>query len=230
MDEDEQHQQQRRHDRAEVDGCVLVHAPGRPVHCRIVNLSLGGLLVRASDPPDELAIGVPVVVELEVDQLGWASQAGHVIRRDGTLIAIRFADVPAELSRVIEGEVREAGESARTPRVVVVDPSPDRRRRVVDALHEAGARSFEAATPLEAVDLLEKARVRVAAIAVADTMPTQTASDELVGYLAEHHPDLRVALIGERALMRNPRDLATLPMDDHADLRGPVRALLTRRT
>jgi CheY-like chemotaxis protein len=227
MDEDA-HQQQRRHDRAEVDGCALVHAPAHPVRCRIVNLSLGGMLVRASDPPAELVPGVPVVVELELDELGWASQAGEVIRRDGTLIAIRFAAVTDELSRVIEGEVREASEAVRTPRVVVVDPSPDRRRRVVDALREAGARSFEAATPLEAVDLLEKARVRVAAIAVADTMPTQTASDELVGYLAEHHPDLRVALIGEHAGMRNPRALTTLPMDEHADLRGPVRALLAR--
>jgi hypothetical protein len=219
--------EKRRHDRAEVDGCVVVHVPGSAVHGHIVNISLGGMLVHVGEDARLLAAGVPVVVELEVEQ-GWATQAGDVIRACDGEIAIAFGRLDPTLRDVIDSEVREATRSRTNPRVVVVDPSPARRRRITDALREAGADSFEAATPLEAVGLIERSRVRVQMIAVAERTRSQTESDELVDWIEQTHPGLEIAMITDRPA--NPRSRhATLPGDEHADLRGPVRELLARR-
>lgn len=219
--------ERRRHDRAEVDGCVVVHVPGGEVHGKIVNLSCGGILVREVDEAPPLASGLPVLVELELDRLGWATQAGTVVRSSDGETAIAFQRLAPELGDVIASEVTAATDAKTNPRVVVVDPQPARRRRITDALREAGARSLEASTPLEAVDLIERSRVRVQAVAIAERTRSQTDSDELVGYLAENHPDVRLAVIGERPA--NPRvGVAQLPSDEHADFRGPVRELLKR--
>jgi hypothetical protein len=83
------------------------------------------------------------------------------------------------------------------PLVIVVDPSPPRRARAASALREAGWCPIEAATPLELVDLLERADGEVTAIALAPSTETQTRLDEIVGFLSEEHPRVRLALIGD---------------------------------
>jgi CheY-like chemotaxis protein len=218
--------ERRRHERAEVDGYVVVHAPVGAIHGRILNLSVGGILVRESDDAQPIDRGTQVLLELELEGLGWATQAGSIVRASDGELAIEFDVVAPLLHEVIACEVGAATQAKTNPRVVVVDPSPGRRRRITEALREAGARSLEASTPLEAVDLIERSRVRVSAIAVADSMSSQTQSDELVDWIEETHPGLQVALITDRPT--NPRH-ATLPGDEHADLRGPVRDLLARR-
>jgi hypothetical protein len=221
--------EKRRHDRADVDGCAVLHALDGGVHCRIVNLSEGGLLLHAQDGGEELEPGTNVAIEVELETLGWVRHMGKVVRKDGDQLAIVFAPLPPKTLEAIADEVREATEATTRPRVVVVDPRPDRRRRVAAALRDAGARSIEASTPLEAVDLIERSRVRVTAVAVAESTRSQTESDELVGFLAEHHPRVQVAVISERT--SNPRPgVRTLPGDEHADLHGPVRDLLRNRS
>jgi CheY-like chemotaxis protein len=228
----------RRHDRASVNGGVLVRAESAIVRCEVVDLSLGGVLVRellGTDRGPRLAPDQEVSVELEVDRLGWVQHRGHVARVDEPsgatrvrLVAIAFAPLPAPLAEAIAGELRAADEARRSPRVLVVDPSPPRRRRVAAALRDAGSCPLEAATPLEAVDVMERSRVAVSAVAVAARTRSQTQTDELVEYLSEAHPGVRLALIidstGEAA--PNPRPLPQLPADEHTDLLEPVRELL----
>jgi CheY-like chemotaxis protein len=83
------------------------------------------------------------------------------------------------------------------PLVIVVDPSAPRRRRAAAALRDAGWCPVEAATPLELVDLLERAGSAVTAIALAPATETQTHRDEIVAFLSEEHPRVRLALIGD---------------------------------
>jgi hypothetical protein len=133
---------------------------------------------------------------------------------------------------VISSEIVAAQEAQRAPRVVVVDPSGPRRKRLAAALREAGCQSIEASTPLEAVDVLERSRVPVRAVAVAESTQSQTLADELVAFLAEAHPSLRLALIVDDAKpsqepVRHPRCSLSIHANGPTDLRDLVREFLT---
>jgi hypothetical protein len=189
----------RRAYRADVTGVAIVHGPGGvAVRCEIVDLALGG--IRLAELPcgghGVFEPGWEVTVELECAGAGWVVQRGEVTRhRDGEL-AIRFHTLSADVEDLIEDEVLGAVEAARAPRVVVVDRADHRRHRFAATVRNAGCCSLEAATPLEAIELVERSRNHVRAVAVAETL-TQTQADELVTYLADAHPELHVALIGD---------------------------------
>jgi hypothetical protein len=185
----------RRAYRAGVNGNAIVQAGGVAVRCAIVDLGLGGvrLLEPVRDEPG-LAAGVEVMVELECAGAGWVAQRGRVVRHHAGEIAVAFHALSPEVEDRIEDEVLGAVEAARAPRVVVVDRSQDRRHRLAEALRDSGCCSLEASTPLEAVDMVERSRNHVVAVAVAETL-TQTQADELVTYLAESHPDVQVERI-----------------------------------
>lgn len=221
----------RRHDRARVNGCVVVHGPDGDVRGRIVNLSASGVLVAEEAVPDSFAEGTQVALELEIDRRGRVRQDGVLRRVDGA-VAIEFTSPSPSVVDVITGEVLVAQEARRTPHVVVVDPSGPRRRRLAAALREAGCESIEASTPLEAVDALERSRVPVSAVAVAETTKSQTLADELVEFLAEAHPSLRLALIVDNTEKtshprhRHPRCGVSIETDDSTDLRDLVKEFL----
>jgi hypothetical protein len=189
------HGNRRRSFRAEVDGCAIVHAPGGvAVRCRVADIGLGGVrLVEPHHEPDVRA-GVEVTLELECAGAGWVVQRGRVIRHENGQIAIVFDKLAPEVEDLIEDEVLGAVEAARTPRVVVVDPSPERRRAVAASVRENGCLPLEAATPLEAVSMVERSRNHVRVVMVAETL-TQTQRDELLEFLAEAHPTIQVVRI-----------------------------------
>jgi hypothetical protein len=99
-----------------------------------------------------------------------------------------------------------AVEARKSPRVVVVDPREDRRHELAEKLRAAGLSSIEAATPLEAIALVERPRNHVAAVAMADTL-TQTGPHELVDYLSESNPGIKLAMFADDPV--NDRDGAT---------------------
>jgi hypothetical protein len=229
------HENRRRHYRAKVTGRAVIRGrdgQGREgsgtVRCEIDNLSLGGVALRPIAPLGselrELVEGHGVAVELQVDGAGWVLQRGQVQRCDGRAVVIVFAEVSPELEDLIEDEVLAAVEAERSPRVVVVDRSEDRRRQVAAALHEVGCCPLEASTPLEAIELIEKSRTHVAAAAVAESL-TQTGGQELVHFIHESHPEIKLALITEDALIEtsDPDIDAVLCADGRTDLSGPVR-------
>ncbi len=220
----------RRHYRADVTGCAIVHARGGALRCKVGNVGLGGVLLRqAGGGAMMLEAGDEVTVEIEVAGAGWVVQRGRVLRHAGLELAIRFDLLSPDVEDLIEDEVLGAVEAQQAPRVVVVDQSADRRSRIAEELRRVGCCSLEASTPLEAVALVERSRNHVSAVALAQTQ-TQTLAEELVTYLAEAHPAVKVALIADCRTLhaRNggaPQVAAFLPGDGLEDLTGWVREL-----
>lgn len=117
------------------------------------------------------------------------------------------------------------------PVVVVVDQAETRRHRVAESVRHAGGRSIEAATPLEAIALVEAGAGEIDAVAIAERL-TQTRGDELLEYLCSAHPELEVAVIPERPPTEDDQpahDAVVLPCDGR-DATGPVRELVERVT
>jgi PleD family two-component response regulator len=81
---------------------------------------------------------------------------------------------------------RDLGDGAA---VVIVDPSPPRRRRLASRLARHGLSPLEAPAPLDAVQALERTTAR--AVVVAPTL-TQTDPTELARYVSEAYPSVRV--------------------------------------
>jgi CheY-like chemotaxis protein len=185
----------RRHFRAGVCGGAVVHGHGITMRGRISNLSLGGALIDLAEGT-EVEHDHEVVVELEIGGSGWVAQRGRVRRSTGKQVAIAFGEVKPDVEDVIEDEVVAAVEARRSPRVVVVDPREDRRHQVAEKLRQTGFTSIEAATPLEAIALVEQPRNHVAAVAMAETL-TQTGPHELVDYLSESNPSIKLAMFAE---------------------------------
>jgi len=200
--------------------------------CDVENLSLGGVLLQAEAGASiELSIGMPVVIELHLvgPAASWLAGRGHVQRLpSGERFAVAFDDLSAELEDVIEDEVLAAVEATARPRVVVVDRSDQRRRRLTAALRRAGCRPLAAATPLEAIALIEQSRTHAAAVIVAEQL-TQTHGDELARFFAQLHPELRVAIIREPGSTEGHDGVVTLD-DADCDHSGPVRELVFPRS
>ena len=182
----------RRSFRAEVEGCAILHAPGGvAVRCRVADLGLGGVRLERAPLVDGVMPGVEVTIELECAGAGWVVQRGRVVRQHGGQLAIVFDQLAPEVEDLIEDEIMGAVEALKVPRVVVVDRADERRDRVVQLLRDGGCLPLAAATPLEAVALVERSRNHVRAVTVAGTL-TQTQADELLRFLTEEHPAVEV--------------------------------------
>jgi hypothetical protein len=190
----------RRSYRAGVHGCAIVHAPhGVAPHCVVIDLGLGGVrLVQLGDGDAPLADDTPVAVELECAGAGWVVQRGRVLRHRGRELVIRFDALAPEVEDLIEEEILGAVEAERSPRIVVVDGEEARRHRVADALRTRGFCALEAATPLEAIELVECSKNHVRAVALSSSL-TQTQACELIEYLEDEHPEILIARIEEGA-------------------------------
>jgi len=189
--------ERRRHFRAQVAASAVVHASRVALRGRVIDLSLGGVRVRRSD--DDVpcpSFGTPAVIELELGRAGWVSQDGWIQRSTIDEVVIAFDRLAPRVEDLIEEEVLAAVEASRRPRMVVVDPAPERRQRVAAALREAGCESYEASTPLEAIDLVERPHNHITGIAVAEQL-TQTDGGELMDFFAETNPGIRLAMIAD---------------------------------
>jgi len=223
----------RRSYRADVRGLAVLHAPGDAGRARyhIENLSLGGARLRraAGTTPPPLPVGAAVTVELGVDGTGWVVQQGQILRSDRDALAIGFGPLTPEAEDLIEDEVLAAIEARRAPRVVVVDRSAPRRLRLAAALERGGLCALEASTPLEAIDLVERSRTHVAVAAIHETL-TQTGGWELIAYLGDAHPQLKIAVIAddELAATRSPgRGVDAVIVTDRGDPAAAVRQLVS---
>lgn len=213
--------ERRRHYRAQVAASAVVHASRIALRGRVVDLSLGGVRVRRSD--DDVpcpSFGTPAMIELELGRSGWVAQDGWIQRSTIDEIVIAFDRLAPQIEDLIEEEVLAAIEANRRPRMVVVDPAPERRQRMAAKLREAGCDSFEASTPLEAIDLVERPHNHITGIAVAETL-TQTGSDELMDFFAETNPGIRLAMIaeasGEHPRVTRDGVAVVTPDDDELD-------------
>lgn len=221
----EERTERRRHFRAGVEAGAIIHAAQIALRGRIVDLSLGGVKVRRVD--DNVPTPAPgTLATVELDLGGWVKQAGRIQRCGGLgEIVVAFSRLAPEVEDRIEDEVLAAIEATRRPRMIVVDPSASRRRRVADKLREAGCDSYEAATPLEAIDLMERPRSHIRGVALAEHL-TQTGTDEFSEFVAETNPGIKLALLadaladgtGEQPAVRSARDSgrydAVVPLEE----------------
>lgn len=229
------HAERRRHRRAETELGIRVHASGHTMRGRSVDLSRGGVRIRRVD--DEAAcpaVGSAALVELELGPRGWIAQDGRIVRCDFTDLAIAFDAVAEQVARAIDEELRTVIAAASRPRLLVVDPSADRRHHIAEKLRAAGCEPYEAATPLEAIDLIERPSNHITGVAVAEQL-TQTDADELCEFVAETNPGIKLARISEAlAEHRSHRITDSLPAVDptsddtlERSLRGFVDAVHT---
>ncbi len=217
--------ERRRHFRAEVIGRAILHIHGSATRCEIGNLSLGGVMLRRDgDHAACPAAGSRVALDLELCASGWIHTRGSVRRGDPEVIVVQFDVLAPEIEDLIEDEVIAAMEAQSSPRVVVIDGSPETRHQVAAALAEAGCAPLEAATPLEAVRMLGRAGTGVHGVAVGETM-TQTDREELVDFLVDTNPGIQIALIGRPA---NPRHRPDTVLPTGSDLHEPARAFGAR--
>jgi hypothetical protein len=189
--------ERRKHFRAGLEAGAVIHAGTVALRARIVDLSLGGVrLRRVDDSVPCPAVGTVARIDLEIGTRGWISTHGFVHRCELDEVVLAFAAMAPELEDLIEDEVLAAVEATRRPRMIVVDRLPERRRRVAEKLRAAGCDSYEAATPLEAIDLMERPRSHIRGVAVSERL-TQTGVDEFCEFVAETNPGIKVALIAE---------------------------------
>ncbi len=159
---------------------------------RVIDLSLGGALLRFGE--DEICPAVASVGLLELHlKDGWRHLRVRVVRCDVGLVALHFHPLAPSLAAEIEGEIAAAVEACRHPPIVVMDPEPERRHRIAETLRTAGCAPVEAATPLEAIDLVEK-HGGIRGMTVADSA-TQTSADELCDYVSQSNPEIRLRRI-----------------------------------
>lgn len=187
--------ERRRNFRALGRGAVVVHGSRVALRGELANVSLGGALVRCAPGPAPVpARGMPLWVELELGGR-WISQHARAWRCDIGEIALQFEHVAAEVEDLIEDHVLSAVEAEHTPRVVVLDSSAPRRRRISEALRRAGCESFEASTPLEAIHRVETSP-GISAVAVSEHV-SHSASEELVDYFSESNPHIKIAVLAD---------------------------------
>lgn len=149
------------------------------------------------------AVGTGALVELALGRSGWIAQDGRVVRCDLVDITVQFAPLAEEVARMIDEELAAASTANRRPRLLVVDPSADRRHHIAEKLRAAGCDPYEAATPLEAIELIDRPANHIAGVAVA-THLTQTDGDELCEFVAETNPGIKLALIEEALVGHEP--------------------------
>jgi CheY-like chemotaxis protein len=187
--------ERRRNFRAIGRGAVIVHGSRVALRGELANVSLGGALVHCAPGPAPVpGRGMPLWVELELGGR-WISQHARARRCDIGEIALEFEQVTAEVEDLIEDHVLSIVEAERAPRVVVLDSSAPRRRRISEALSRAGCESYEASTPLEAIHRVETSP-GISAVAVSEHV-SHTASEALVDYFSESNPHIKIAVLAD---------------------------------
>ncbi len=172
---------------------ALLHVGVMSTRARAIDLSMGGTRLRVQDGDACPAAGSVGLLELHLGA-GWHRARIRVVRCSFDEVAVRFHDIDAGLRAALEAEIAASLDARRRPYVVVVDPSPDRRHRVAETLRTAGCESMEAATPLEAIDIVERQNGTIRGMTVAESL-TQTSADELCDYVSRSNPEIRLRRI-----------------------------------
>jgi CheY-like chemotaxis protein len=187
--------ERRRHFRVSRPVTALLHVGVMTVRGRVIDLSLGGARIRISDGAACPSVGSVGLVELQLAH-GWCRQRVRIVRCAFDEIAVRFNEISATVEDAIEDEVVASLEAAKRPHILVVDPSPDRRHRIAETLRIAGCESVEAATPLEAIDIVERQTGVIRGMTVSESL-TQTSADEFCEYVSQTNPEIQLRLIAE---------------------------------
>jgi CheY-like chemotaxis protein len=172
--------------------------------------------MRVSDGAACPAVGSVGLVEMQLSH-GLCKQRVRIVRCAFDEIAMRFNEIAPAVEDAIEDEVVACVEASRRPHILVVDPSPHRRHRVAETLRIAGCESVEAATPLEAIGIVERRGGVIRGMTVSESL-TQTSADEFCEFVSQTNPEIQLRMIAE-----GTRDIPY--NDEDRDLPGPVHVM-----
>ena len=208
-----QRKERRRAPRAPAHGTAIIHGDHGVLVGNIENLSLGGVLVSAASAPAWSVDDEQGTLDVELrfgagrnathastrgDAAQGFSAIGHPVRIEPegsrVKIAVAFDRLPVAAEDAIEDEVEAALGAARTRPVLIIDDDEPRRRRLASAIGARGMTPLVPRTPLEAIDLLSRARLHVAVCALADRF-ADIPHAELRAFLAEGFPWVRTLSI-----------------------------------
>lgn len=204
---------------------ALLHVGLMTIRGMVVDLSLGGMRMRVSDGAACPATGCSGLVEIHLTG-GWHRLRVQVVRSSFDELAMSFHDVAPAVEDAIEDEVVASLEATRKPHIIVVDPHPDRRHRIAETLRIAGCDPVEAATPLEAIGIVERECGAIRGMTVAESL-TQTRAAEFCEYVSQSNPEIQLRLIAdgttdlpldEDELALPPLPVAIMADDDSLDL------------
>lgn len=206
--------ERRRHYRVPRTVNALLHVGLMTIRGMVLDLSLGGLRMRVAEGAACPATGSSGVIEMHL-ATGWHRLRVRVVRCEYDEVAVRFSEITPAVEDAIEDEVVASIEAQRKPHIVVLDPMPDRRQRICESLRASGCDPVEAATPLEAIGIVERECGGIRGMTISESL-TQTRADELWEYVSQSNPEIHIRVIAE-----GTRDLA---LDDD-DLDGDDVAL-----
>ncbi len=174
---------------------ALLHVGPVTIRGMVLDLSLGGLRMRMAEGAACPASGSGGVIEMHLAS-GWHRVKVRVVRSEYDELAVRFLEVSPATEDAIEDEVVASIEAQRKPHIVVLDPMPDRRQRICESLRASGCDPVEAATPLEAIGIVERGCGGIRGMTISESL-TQTRADELWEYVSQSNPEIHIRLIAE---------------------------------
>ncbi len=214
--------ERRRHTRAVVRASAVLLRDGESLGSfRVINASVGGLLLGGSTPAP-LGTQVEAVLRLGPDRTLRVQSVvcREQASRDGSAFAVSFLDLSAEDEARIQTAVDVFLERVRSASVLVVDDSREVGAALSLELGRLGQSSHAVQTPLEAVCLLED-RNQVA-IAIVDLVLGNEHGLDLIAYLADRHPRVR------RVLMSGHAHPAQLALARHGAARSAPHEVLAK--
>jgi hypothetical protein len=215
----------RRYSRREVLATATVFSPQKLHGSFLVqDLSAGGAcLIGHLEAP----AGTKLTLLLQFPGKPPFPVAAFVVRHDSAgpyrdRTAVTFFDLSAEQEDAIQETITEALERERArmaATVLVLAPAGDSRDALEDDLRALGVEPVGVATPLEALDWIERPGARIVT-ALIDVSPGASTGLDVLEFLGEHHPDIhRVVMADEVRPFR--LDLALRSGRAHRVLRKP---------
>jgi hypothetical protein len=205
---------------------MTFRSQGRPIHCRLISVSEAGVEATCElGFVEQEILGAMIDLQLRLDgsEGGWLTGHGAVttVRPESHRIVVSIPDRIPELSAYI---AKSTIELHRPPDVMVVDRDRPRRTQTAAAFRREECEVFEATTPLEALDHLDRG-ADPSLIEIAPSTPEGVAN-ELRDYLEVAHPDSRqVHVSGESSVAPTSRRDR---LHERSALRKRVRAVLDR--
>jgi hypothetical protein len=219
--------ERRKHPRIVLKGTAIVLVGEHAVRARIANLSEGGFLASTLITPPRRLLGRSVDIEMRLDDglSQWNRLAGKIIRIGNERLAISLDATPA-LVRLVDERTTASRARERVISVILIDEDTKRRNVLAEGFRIVGCSLIEAATPLEAIVRLGESSFEPDVIAVADSIPAETAN-QMREFVARYH--LHVKLVSITDVIDPSINIFQLtPEDVGGNLADAIRRVLGR--
>jgi hypothetical protein len=205
--------------RAPARGLAVLHSTEGSLHAGIENLSCTGLLATASASAGFDRRGADrFFLDLRLADRPRIAVRGKTIRvetRDVRVkIAVAFCDLERDAALAIEDAVSRAMEASQVQTLLVIDSDVERRARTAEALSASGIMPIVPRTPLEAIDLLSRARLHIGLCTIGKQF-AEIPAIEIRQFLAEGFPWVRVLDAADEPAATVARAVAALAETDN---------------